>query len=106
AEEERVHGVAAGGEKAAAAGVLFGVPAELSVPRADAVEVIDFAVVNFAEEAAIDDGFGGEELAGVAAFEADAGFHASGFDGLLDVEAIAPIQREWFFDDEMFGGAR
>jgi hypothetical protein len=43
---------------------LFGgVPAVLAVPRADAVKVIDLSVVNFSEQAFVDDRLDGDELA-------------------------------------------
>src|ERR1043165_9741849 len=68
AKQKRVHGVATSRKKAAAARVLFGVPTELPIPRANAVKVIDFTVMNFAEQAAIDDGFRRKKLARVTAF--------------------------------------
>lgn len=74
AEQQGVEGVATGGEQGAAAGVFARVPAELPIPRADAVIVIHLAVVQRAEQALINRGFGGEELTGIAALEADAGF--------------------------------
>ena len=80
--------MAAGGEEGTASGVFASVPAELSVPGSDAVVIIDFAIVQFAEQSLVDDGFGGEELAGIAAFEADAGFYLRLLHGFLHVAQI------------------
>lgn len=49
AKEESIQGMTPGAEQAGAATVFVNVPPELSVPWADAVIVIDFAVVDFAE---------------------------------------------------------
>ena len=104
AEEEGVHGVAAGGEEGAAAVFFAGVPAELAIPRADAVVVVDFAVVNGAEEALVDHGFGGDELAGEAAFEADAAMDAVGFGGGGDVADFLKGVGHGFLQDDVFFG--
>ncbi len=106
AKEQRIERVATGGEQRTAASVLARVPAELSVPGSDAVVVVDFTVVQFAEETLVDDGFGDEELAGVTAFEADAGLDLVLFHGRFDGEAIFPGKREWLFNDDVFAGVR
>src|SRR5256885_152481 len=66
--------------------------------------IIHLAIVEVAEQATINGGFGGKELARIAALETDAGFHLcllhGGFDGL----AILPGQSEWLFNDEVFAG--
>ncbi len=62
AQQQRVERVAAGGEQRAAAVRLARVPAELAIPRPDAVVVIDLAVVQVAEQALVDDRLGREEL--------------------------------------------
>ena len=63
AEEEGVERVATGGKERAAAEFLVRVPAVLAIPRADAVVVINFTVVEFADEPFLDDGFGAGEIA-------------------------------------------
>jgi hypothetical protein len=90
AHEERVEGVATGGEQRTAAGIFARVPAELAIPRSDAMIVVHFAVVNIAEQALIDEGAGCLELIGVTALEADAGFDTGFFDGGLNFLAIFP----------------
>ena len=104
AEQERVERVAAGGEQAAAAGLAFRVPSELPVPGPDAVIVIDFAVMNPPQQAAVDDGFDGQELTGITSLEADARLDAGVLHGFLDRQAIVPFQRERLFDDKMLAG--
>ena len=85
AHEEGVEGVATGGEEGAAAVLLADVPAKLAVPGADAMVVIDLAVVEVAKQAFIDGGLGDEELAGETALEADAAFHPIGGGGSGDL---------------------
>ncbi len=104
AEEESVHGVAAGAEETGAAAAFLLIPAVLAVPWADAVVVVDFAVVDAAEEAGVDGAFDGGELAAVADLEADAGFDVGLFDGAVDLHAFFPIEGDGFFEDEVFTG--
>ncbi len=101
AQEQRVQGMATGREEAAAAGVFARVPAVLTIPGADAVIIIDLAVVDGPQQAAVDDGFNREELAGEAALEADTRFDFGLADGLLNGQAILPVQSEGLFDDQM-----
>ena len=82
-EQQGVERVASGRQKGAAPGVLARIPAELAIPGADTVVIVDLAVMEFSEQAFIDDGFGGEELARKAAFKTDAGFYPRLLDGLL-----------------------
>ena len=96
--------MATGGEEGAAAVFFTGVPAELAIPGADAVVVVDFAVVNGAEEALVDHGFGGDELAGEAAFEADAAMDAVGFGGSGDVANFLEGVGHGFLQDDVFFG--
>ena len=105
AEQEGVERVTTGGEQRAAAGVFARVPAELSIPRADAVIVIHFAVVQRAEQALIKHGFGGEELTGVTALEADAGFDLGLLDGSFDLAQVFQRKAKWFLDDDVFASA-
>ena len=72
--------MAARGEQRGAASVLPRVPAELPIPRPDAVIVIDLAIMQFAEQSLIDDGLRREKLAGETALETDARLHARGID--------------------------
>ena len=64
--------MAAGGEQRAAAILLAGVPAKLTVPRADAVVVVDLAVVEPAEEPFVEKGLRDAELTRKPALKADA----------------------------------
>ena len=66
----------ASGEEGAAAILLAGVPTELAVPRADAVVVVDFAVMETAEEPLVEEGLRHAELAREPALEADTSLHA------------------------------
>ena len=104
AEKEGVHGVATGGEEGAAAVFFAGVPAELAIPGSDAVVVVDLAVMDGAEEALVDHGFGGDELAGEAAFEADAAVDAIGFGSGGDVADFLEGVGHGFFQDDVFFG--
>lgn len=106
AEQEGVEGVATGGEQGAAAGVFAGVPAELPIPRADAVIIIHFAVVQRAEQALIQHGFGGEKLTGVTALEADAGFDLGLLDGGFHFAQVFERHAKRFLDDDVFAGPR
>lgn len=102
--EEGVHGVAAGGEEGAAAVLFPGVPTELAVPRADAVVVVDLAVMEAAEEAFIDEGLGDLELVRPAALEADAAFDAVGLGGGGDfADFLEGIGHGLFQDDVLLG---
>lgn len=71
-QQEGVLCVAAGLQQRAAPGVFAPAPPELRISGADAVVVIDLAVVQHAKQALVNHGFGGEELAGKAALETDA----------------------------------
>ena len=104
AEEEGVHGVATSGEEGAATVFFAGVPAELAIPGADAVVVVDFSVVNGAEQTLVDHGFGGDELAGEAAFEADAAMDAIGFGSGGDVADFLEGVGHGFLQDDVFFG--
>ncbi len=105
AEQEGVERVATGSEQGAAARVFAGVPAELSIPRSDAVIIIHFSVVQGAEQALINRSFGGEELAGVTALEADAGFDLGLLDGGFHLAQVLQTEAEWFLDDDVFASA-
>src|SRR4051794_30960975 len=96
AKEQRVHGVATRREQAAAAGVLAGVPAVLSIPWANAVVIIHFTVMNLPEQPLIDDRFNGAKLTAEPALETDARFDFGGLDGFVNLLAILPIQSERF----------
>src|SRR5262245_58323125 len=89
-------------EQRTSASVLAGIPAELAVPWTNAVIIIHFAVVKIAEQALINDSFGGEKLAGVPALEADAGVHSASLDRIVNRAAVSPIQSQRFFDDHVF----
>ena len=102
AEQESVERVATGGEQGAAARVFARVPAELPIPRSDAVIIIHFAVVQRAEQALINRGFGGEELTGEAALEADAGFDLGLLDGGFHLAQVFQREAERFLDDDVF----
>src|SRR5262245_21646426 len=90
AEQKGVQRVTARGKQTAAPGVFLDVPPKLSIPGTDAVVIIDFAVVNRAEQAAVDDRFDGEKLTGKTALKADAGFHARGLHGIMDFQTVFP----------------
>ena len=64
--------MAAGSQQRAAAILLAGVPAELAVPRADAVVVVDLAVVEPAEEPFVEEGLRDAELTRKPALKANA----------------------------------
>src|SRR5205085_1306861 len=83
AQEQGIERVAARGKQRTAAGIFARIPTELAVPWADAVVIINLTVMQPAEQTLIDHGFGGEELAGVTALEANASFDAGFLDGLL-----------------------
>lgn len=61
--------------------------------------------MNFPEHSPVDDAFRREELARITTFETNACPDAGCFHCLLNVEAIAPGQRERFFNDEMLPGS-
>ena len=96
--------MATGREQAAAAGVALCVPAELPVPRADAVVIVDLAVVNFAQQPAVDHRLGGEKLARVAALETNARLHAGLGHGTAHGTQILEVERERFLDNQMLAG--
>ena len=96
--------MATGREQATAAGVALGVPAELPVPRADAVVVVDLTVVNFAQQPAINHRLRGEELARVAALETNARLHAGLGYGTSHGSQILEVERQWFLDDQVLAG--
>ena len=93
--------MATGREQRTAAGVLARVPAELSVPGADAVVIINLPIVQLTQQALLQHRFGGQELAGVAALETNASFHAGLFDRRRHRQAILPGQRQRFLDNQM-----
>ena len=101
AEEQRIQRMASGREETAAPGIGARVPAELPVPRPDAMVIIDFAVMDLAEQALIDDRFGGEKLAGITALEADAALHASALHRLLHLAQVIQRKGDRFFDDQV-----
>ena len=88
AHQEGIEGVATGGEEGAAAILLADIPAVLAIPWADTVVVVDFAVMDLADEALVDDGLGGFHLAGEAALEADAALHAVLFGGFENLDYL------------------
>ena len=107
-EQQRVHRVAAGFEQGAAAFVLSLAPAELVIPRADAVIVIHLAIVHVAQQPPIQHGLGDLELVGVAALEADAGLDPGPLHGLVHGPQLLERKAERLFEDEMLarpGGA-
>ena len=63
AEEQGVEGVATRGEEGAATVFFAGVPAELAIPGADAMIIIDFGIVQGAEETLVDHRASADELA-------------------------------------------
>src|SRR5687768_659986 len=77
AEQEGVERVTPRGQKRAAAQLFLGVPTVLSVPRPDAMVIIDFTVVEFADQALVDHRLRREELRAVTAFKTYADLHAS-----------------------------
>ncbi len=68
--------------------------------------VIDFAVMQFAEESLVDDRFGREKLAGVTALETHARFHAGSIDRPFYRHTIFPRKRQRLLDDDVFAGLR
>ena len=101
-EQQRVERVAAGREQTAAAGVALGVPAELPVPRADAVVVVHLPVVDSPQQPAIDHALRGDELAREAQLETDARLDAGPGHRLLHRAQILQVQRERLLDDQVF----
>ena len=63
-------------EERTAAVLLESIPAELPIPRADPVVVVHLAVVQLAQQSAVNDRLGRLKLAAVTALETDAGLHA------------------------------
>ena len=104
AEKERIHGVATSGEQGAATVFFAGVPAELTIPGPDAVVVIDFTVVEGAEQTFVDHGFGGNELTGEAAFKTDAAFDAVGLGGSRDVPHLLEGVGHGLFQNDVLLG--
>ena len=100
-EQARIEGVATGGEQAGAGKVFFDIPFKLPVPRANAVVVIDFAVVQFPEQALVDDGADHGKVRAKAAFKADAGLHARGANGIAHPFEVVVRQADGFFDDQV-----
>src|ERR1041385_353545 len=96
--------MAAGREQAAAPGVFANVPPELPVPGADPVIVVDFAIVNLAQQTLVEEGYDGEKLAGVAALKAYTSLDSGCLDGLTHGHAILPGKGERFFDNQVFAG--
>jgi len=88
--------VAACFKQRTASGVLAFAPSELSIPRADAMVVIHFAVMQSAEQAFVQDAFDGEELTREAAFETDAGFDAALPDRTLDRSQVLKREGQGF----------
>lgn len=99
--EEGVERVAAGGEEGAAAILFSGVPTELAIPRADAVVVIDFAVMKTSEETFINEGLGDLELVRPAAFKADAAFDPVGLGGGGDLADFLEGVGHGLFQDDV-----
>ena len=75
--------MATGGQETASAGPLLNVPAILPVPRANSMVIVDFPVMDGAEQALVDDGLGRLELVRKPRLEADAGSNARFLDRLL-----------------------
>ena len=106
AEQQRIERMAAGGEQGAAAEFAFCVPAVLAVPRADAVKVVDLAVMQRADEARIEHRFRGEKLRRPPALEAHAHFHARLLRRALHREDVAPLDRQRLLHDDVLARAR
>ncbi len=106
AQQQRVERMAAGGEQRAATERFFRVPAILAVPRADAVIVIDFAVVQRADEARVNHRFGRDELRRPAALETEAHFDTALLRGPLHCKDFGPLDRERLLHDDVFSVLR
>jgi hypothetical protein len=99
--QQGIQCMAACGEECAAAVFLAGVPAELPIPWADAVVVVHLAIVQAAEQAFIEQGFGDLELIGEAALEAYAAFDAVGFRGGGDFTHFLQGVGHRFFENDV-----
>src|SRR5690242_10753164 len=89
-------------EERAAPGVFARVPAELAVPRSDAVVIIDFAIMQFAEQPLIDHRPCRGDLARETAFETDARFRPRLFDGFAHRPQVLEVETERLLNDQMF----
>ncbi len=101
AVQQRVHRVAARREQAAAARGLLGVPAVLAVPRADAVVVVHFAVMDLPNQPLVDDRLERQELAREAALETYARLHARLLHRRHHPAQVLFRQAQRLLDDEM-----
>ena len=101
AEQQRVERMAARRQQRTAPELLLRVPAILPVPGTDAMVVVDFAVVNPAEQARVDHRPGREKLRRISAFEADAGGDPACRRGLLHVDDVGPFDRQRLLDDDV-----
>ena len=99
--EERVERVATGGEQGAAAVFLASVPAELAIPRPDAVIVVDFSVVQLAEQTFVDQRLRDGELVRKAALKAHAALHAVRLGGGGDLAHFLQAVRHRFFENDV-----
>src|SRR4051794_40641007 len=98
--------MAARGEKRAAAHLAFCIPAILSIPRPDAMVVIDLAVMQSAYQPGVNERLGSQKLRGITALKTDARFCARLLCGLLHGKDVGPLDSERFFNYDMFAGAR
>ena len=106
AQQQRVDRMAARRQERTAAEAAPRVPAILPVPRADAVVVVDLAIVQFPNESRIDDGLGCKELRRVAALEADARLDARLRCYFLHREHFAPVNGQRLLDHHMLAMPR
>ncbi len=96
----------AGRKQRAAALSPLGVPAELTVPRPDAVVIVDLAIVQFTEQPAIQQGLQGKELVGKTALEANTHAHSRPADRLANEGQLPGREAKGFLDDQMLARAR
>ena len=103
-EQKGVEGVAPGREQGTAAVFFLCVPAELPIPRADAVVVVHLPVVQVAEQPLVDHRLGGKELRGKSGVETDAAPHARLRGGRHDVGDLGGRIGHRLLEDEVFPG--
>src|SRR2546423_15370298 len=81
-----------------------GVPPKLPVPRAYAVVVINFSVVQCSEQSLVQQSFGCQELIGKSALETDTDSYSGLRHRFLHTAQILWIQANRFFKDQVFAG--
>jgi len=107
AEQQGVHGVAAGFEQGAAALALAPAPAELGIPGADAVDSNPpRRSCKWPQQPAVQDSLDDLELARVAALETDAGLDFGLLDGLMHGRSSLVRDQSGFSRNQMLAGTR